>query len=100
MSAPEPLWRWEQWHDALGNAHTRWMPSNRLNYLLGCLLKMQADIEKVTMARPTMVLLPADETPAEAVGGGTLMGLPFEVTDKVKAMSIVYEVQSRMEVLG
>lgn len=94
MTAAEPYWSKEQWVDGVGERHERWQPSQEMQYLLGYLRQTQGDIEKVTLARPTLLLLPADKTPDEARDGGTLMGIPFVVSDEVTEISMVYPVRA------
>lgn len=97
----EPYWRMERRpHSTDGTWYDQWMPSDEMTYLLGCMMSTRGDIEKVTFARPTLLLLPADKVPAEAVDGGTLYGIPFQPSDKVTTLSLVYPVQARMETIG
>jgi hypothetical protein len=93
VSTQEPLWRWEPPMEPY--RQPRWTPSDEMLYLLGLLQQTRADIEKVTMTQPIMVLLPADRTPDEGAKGGMLMGLPFQVSDKVKTVSLVFPVAPR-----
>lgn len=86
----EPYWRLEHWIDALGQSQAQWVPSEEMTYLLGCLMSTKDDVEMATMMRPTLILLPAGRVPSEAQGGGTLMGIPFEVSATVAKPSLVY----------
>lgn len=51
------------------------------------------------MQRPTLVLLPPDKVPSDSPAAGTLMGLPFVVSDKVTEMSLVYPVRARVQLM-
>lgn len=89
----DPYWRMERHQDVLGGWHEQWVPSPEMEFLMGCLLSTQEEIEKHTLLRPDRILLPADRLPPEAQDGGSLLGIPFEASGKVTTPSLVYPVR-------